>query len=518
MKIPLEQLVLTLNSAKTLNINRLDKMKRKFCAETKLPLPQNSEILAIHRKLVATKKLSANPTLEHFLKKRKIRTLSGVAPIAVLTKPYECPGKCAYCPTEKQMPKSYLSNEPAVMRAMRSNFDPHEQTALRIEALEATGHVTDKIELIVMGGTFTHFPKKYQDWFVKRCFDACNKKTSRNIIAAQKMNEKAQHRIVGLTLETRPDHINTETIKHFRELGCTKVEIGVQTLDDKILKLNKRGHTVKQIVDATKLLKQAGFKVAYHWMPNLPGSTPKKDLSLYKKLFSDENFQPDMIKIYPTVVTKNSLLYLWWKQGKYKPYSQKTLINLLLKMKSATPNYVRIIRLIRDIPAESIEAGNKISNLRVNLQEILKKQKRQCACIRCREARLNIANVHEAKLFIKKYNASGGTEFFIHYSSPNEKILYAFCRLRLAKNPDSAMIRELHTYGQVVPINKETTNAAQHFGFGRRLMAEAEKIAAAQGFKKMAVISGIGVREYYKKFGYKLTGTYMTKALRALSS
>ncbi|MBI5254629.1 tRNA uridine(34) 5-carboxymethylaminomethyl modification radical SAM/GNAT enzyme Elp3 [Candidatus Falkowbacteria bacterium] len=518
----MEQLTTLLAAAKKLNIKRLDQLKRKFCSETKFPLPQNSEILAAYKKMVATKKMQANQMLEHFLIKRKIRTLSGVAPIAVLTKPYPCPGKCAYCPNEKEMPKSYLSNEPAVMRAMRSNFDPYKQTALRIDALEAIGHVTDKIELIIMGGTFTHFPKKYQQWFVKRCFDACNQKTSANLKIAQKKNEKTQHRIIGLTLETRPDHINTKTIQQFRMLGCTKVEIGVQTLDNKILSLNKRGHTIEQVINATKLLKDAGFKVAYHWMPNLPGSTLRKDLLMYKKLFSDERFQLDMIKIYPTVVTKNCLLYKWWKQGKYKPYSQKTLFNLLLKMKLATPQYVRIIRLIRDIPAKSIEAGNKISNLRCTLQETLAKQGKQCSCIRCREARTNIANIHKAKLFFKKYRASDGIEYFIHYSSPNQKILYAFCRLRLNKTfvqdplpalKNAAIIRELHTYGQTLAINQLNQQSAQHIGFGKKLMANVEKIAKENGYKQMAVISGIGVREYYKKLGYRIKGTYMVKQL-----
>ncbi|MFH0814695.1 MAG: tRNA uridine(34) 5-carboxymethylaminomethyl modification radical SAM/GNAT enzyme Elp3, partial [Candidatus Falkowbacteria bacterium] len=445
----IEKLTIELANAKVLNANRLDKMKRKFCSETKNQLPQNSEVLAAYRKLVATNKLKQNAPLEHFLIKRKIRTLSGVAPVAVLTKPYPCPGKCAYCPTEKGMPKSYLSNEPAVMRAMRSNFDPYKQTALRIEALEATGHVTDKIELIVMGGTFTHFPKKYQQWFVKRCFDACNNKICCNLSSAQKFNEKAKHRIIGLTLETRPDHINAQAIQHFRQLGCTKVEIGVQTLDDKIFLLNKRGHNVEQVVSATKLLKQAGFKVAYHWMPNLPGSTARKDLLLYKKLFSDERFQPDMIKIYPTVVTKNSLIYKWWKQGKYKPYSYKQLLNLLINIKKIIPPYVRVNRLIRDIPSPSIEAGNKISNLRENIQKEKARRGLRCKCIRCREVGHQKKSpsplegegwgegVHGKprpiipKLFIKKYQASGGTEYFLSFESLDKKILYAFLRLRI---------------------------------------------------------------------------------------
>jgi elongator complex protein 3 len=517
----LEKLTSQLAATKKLDIKRLDKLKRKFCSETKLPIPQNSEILAAYRKLVADKTLNRNERFEHFLKKRKIRTMSGVAPVAVLTKPFPCPGKCAYCPDEKSMPKSYLSNEPAVMRAIRAKFDPFKQVHGRLQALEATGHSTDKIELIIMGGTFTHFPEKYQKWFIKRCFDACNEKTRGNLETAQKTNEKAVHRIIGLTLETRPDHINKTTIKRFRQLGCTKVEMGAQTLDDKILKLNRRGHNVEAIIKATELLKNTGFKVAYHWMPNLPGSTPKKDLKMFEKLFSDANFRPDMLKIYPTVVTRGSLLYRWWKTGKFRPYSNNVLVELLLKMKLATPEYVRILRLIRDIPAESIEAGNKISNLRVYLQEKLKERGQECECIRCREARENVKDVERAELFVKKYSASGGEEYFLTFSSPNKKILYAFCRLRLNKKfiqgiPEingAALIRELHTYGQVVPLEKNKVSAAQHFGFGKKLLSEAERLAAANGFKKMAIISGIGVREYYKKRGYKLRETYMLKNL-----
>lgn len=517
----IKQLITKLNSQKILNQNRLNKLKRRFASQYKMGMISNAHILAYYKKIILDGKLEVNPILLDLLKKRAIRTLSGVAPIAVLTKPYECPGKCIFCPTEKKMPKSYLSNEPAVMRAILTKFDPYKQVELRLNALKNHGHETDKIELIVMGGTFSHLPKKYQTWFIKRCFDACNLKTSKDLKTAQKLNEKAKHRIVGLTLETRPDFINEEEIRRFRELGCTKVEIGVQAIDDKILSLNKRQITVEQIIYSTKLLKKSGFKVVYHLMPNLPGSTPTKDFKMYKKLFTDTRFQPDMLKIYPTVVTKNSTLYKWWQAGKFIPYSDSQLLNLLIKMKLATPNYVRIIRLIRDIPEQSIIAGNKISNLRQTLSQILKERDEICRCIRCREARGNVKNANKAKIFIEKYLASDGQEFFLHFSSPDKKILYAFLRLRFNNESDhfipelkgAALIREVHTYGKALAINTKSKNAIQHLGFGKKLLSKAEQLAKDAGFNKMAVISGVGVRNYYRKFGYKLQGSYMVKKL-----
>ncbi len=502
--------------------SKLNKIKRKFARDNKISkLITNAELLNLYQKLIATDDIKANPVLRSLLKKRAIRTLSGVAPVAVLTKPHPCPGNCAFCPTEFEMPKSYLSNEPAVMRAMMTQFDPHKQVTVRINALTRNGHATDKIELIVMGGTWSYFPDKYQNWYIKRCFDACNKKTSKTLAQAQKLNEKAKHRIVGLTLETRPDYINENEIKKFRKLGCTRVEIGVQSTDDKVLKKNKREHGQKEIIKATKLLKNAGFKVAYHMMPNLAGSTPQKDLKIFKQLFSKQEYQPDMLKIYPCTVVKGSELYNWWKKGQYKPYSQKQLVDLLIKIKLSIPEYVRIIRLIRDIPAESIEAGNKITNLRQYLKEDLKKQKKHCKCIRCREARTNIFGAKNAKLFIKKYQASKGTEYFLQFASSNKKTLFAFLRLRLPEQKkhfipelcNAAIIREVHTYGQMVPIEKKQAKAVQHLGFGKKLMKHAEMIAKNNGYDKMVVISGIGVRGYYRKLGYQLQGTYMVKKL-----
>jgi elongator complex protein 3 len=537
----LEKIVKNLLKEKNLTREKISSAKRKIAGAVKSASPLNAALIRVYQKLLKQGKIKQNRNLELLLKKREIRTLSGVAPIAVLTKPYPCPGRCAYCPTEKGMPKSYLSNEPAVMRAIAHGFDPYRQVVGRIKTLEANGHPTDKLELIVIGGTWSALPRSYQNWFIKRCFDGANRKTAKNLAAAQQKNETALHRIIGITLETRPDCITPLEIKRMRGLGATRVELGVQAVDDRILKKNLRGHNVTETIRATKLLKDAGFKICYHLMPNLPGSTPAKDLQMFKKIFSDPGFQPDMIKIYPCVVTHGSKIYKWWKQGEYKPYSGKQLLNLLINIKKIIPPYVRINRLIRDIPSPSIEAGNKISNLREVLAREMAERGLRCKCIRCREVGHQSASTadspkrREPKLVIRKYAASGGTEYFISFDSPDKKILYAFVRLRVpppeslrkqgrifVRNPileilpelrGAALIRELHTYGHLVPIDKNSPKATQHTGLGKKLMAEAEKIARKSKIKKMAVISGIGVREYYKKLGYEKEGTYMTKTI-----
>ncbi len=519
-----EQLLEKLAKLKIKNANRLNKIKRDFANKHKLGMVSNAELLSLYRERLENKTIIENNELENLLRKRKIRTLSGVAPIAVLTKPYPCPGHCSYCPDEKNIPKSYLSNEPAVMRAALTKFDPFKQVTVRLRALNDNGHNTDKIELIIMGGTWSYFPKSYQKNFVKRCFDACNGRTSKNLDQAQKINETAQHRIVALTLETRPDYVTEKEILFWRELGATKVELGVQAIDDKVLALNKRGHGLAKVIKATKLFKQAGFKIAYHMMPGLPGATPKKDLNYFKILFSNPDFQPDMLKIYPTVVTRGTGLERAWKKKEYKPYSEKILFNLLFNIKKIIPEYVRIIRLIRDIPQESILAGNKITNLREALQQKLKEEKEYCRCIRCREAREDIKKLSQAKLFVTKYQASDATEYFLQFASRDKKKLYAFLRLRLPDHKEKnfiseidscALIREVHTYGRLVPLTKLQAGI-QHQGFGTKLTQEAEKIAHKAGFKKIAVISGVGVRGFYRKLKFHQSGTYMVKKIQPM--
>lgn len=501
-----------------LDANKLERMKRNYSSDTGKPCPTNISLLKEYRKLIKLRKLKTDSKLFDLLKTRNIRTQSGVAVIAVMTKPYKCPGKCIYCPDEKMMPKSYLSNEPAVMRAILNKFDPFKQVSARLKALEITGHETGKVELIIMGGTFSYLPARYQTWYVKRCLDALNSRTSKNLKSAQKLNKKAKHRCVGMTLETRPDYIDEKEIVRFRQLGATRIELGVQTIFDDVLKKVKRGHNVQQTIDATKLLKDAGFKINYHLMPGLPYSSIKKDRKIFSELFKNPDFQPDMIKIYPCIVTKNSKIYRLFKQKKFKPLEDKRLFDFLLKVKQDFPYHIRVTRLIRDIPATSIEGGNKISNLRQDLARELKKRGKKCKCIRCRQATHHIVQT-KPKLFVKKYKASDGTEYFLSYEDKKRKTLYAFLRLRITKNQfldelkEAALIRELHTYGKLIPIKKHSITAVQHLGLGKKLMHEAEKIAEKEGFKKTAVISGIGVREYYLKLGYKLKGTYMSKKL-----
>lgn len=532
----------------------LSEAKRELSKKYKIESLLNSQILEVYRDLSRQNKLPRGfdkNLWEGLLRKRSIRTLSGIAPVAVLTKPYPCPGNCAYCPNIPNMPVSYLPNEPAVMRAVKCDFDPYKQTVLRLNSLENNGHEPNKIEIIVIGGTWSYLPDRYQYWYILNCFRAANDFTKlrknknigsylesdgdsklqilKSVIAKvktpylksmsladlkmalskeQKKNETAQYKIIGLTLETRPDYINEKELRQMRELGCTRVEIGVQAPDDEILKINNRGHNVAEIARATRELRDFGFKITYHIMPALPGATPKRDLEMYKMLFTDERFQPDQIKFYPTVVTEGSLLYKWWKAGKYQPYSDTELQELIVDCKNFTPKYVRIIRLIRDIPGESILAGNKITNLR----QIMQQRGVKCNCIRCRESK-ETAYVKDFKINVEQYAAGGGTEYFISADSSDDKTLYGFCRLRMSKSSliAPAMIRELHVYGQLMPVGggKKT----QHRGLGKILLAEAEKIATELGAKKMAIISGVGVRGYYRKTDYKLKESYMVKNL-----
>lgn len=512
---------------KNLTHNKIDSLKRFYAGKNQANFPTTAELLKEYRQLLKLKKIKPNKSLEKILKKRAVRTLSGVTIVTVLTKPWPCPGKCVYCPLEKDMPKSYLKNEPAAQRAYLNNFDPYNQVRTRLKMLYDNGHPIDKVEMIVKGGSWNSYPWDYQKWFIKECFRSCNdfprrakkqtaKTSEKELLKAQNKNEVANSRIIGLTLETRPDLITNDTAKQMRLLGCTRIELGLQHTDDKILKITKRGHTLKQTKEATKLLRHYGFKIDFHLMPQLPGSTPNKDFKMIKDVFADPDLKPDMIKIYPCSVVKNSELYSWHKKGLFKPYSDKKLIEMLIKVKSEIiPRYCRISRLIRDIPATEIIAGNKITNLRETIQRLMREQGLTCSCLRCREIGHQIGQKNiKIKFFIDKYLASGGTEYFLSFEDNKRHAVYAFCRLRI--DPQGlypAFIRELHTYGQLVEIGQQKKGASQHLGLGKRLVAEAEKIAQKNQVKKLAVISGVGVRGYYKKLGYKLDNTYLVKKL-----
>ncbi|MEK7171409.1 MAG: tRNA uridine(34) 5-carboxymethylaminomethyl modification radical SAM/GNAT enzyme Elp3 [Patescibacteria group bacterium] len=505
--------------------DQLHQLKIKYAKEYRKNPPKNSEIIAAYRSLLKKRKIRENHNFEKIIQKRNIRTLSGVSPVALLTKFFGCPGQCVYCPTEKNVPKSYLSNEPAVMRAIIHNYDAYEQVKWRIKALYANGHPTDKVELIIMGGTWSSLPKTYQNFFIKGCFDGLNLKKSRNLLQAQNMNEKAKHRCVALTLETRPDWINEKEIIRMRKLGATRIEIGVQSLYNDVLDFVKRGHKIDATIRATQLLKDAGFKISYHMMPSLPGSSVSRDIKMFKELFENPVFRPDMMKVYPCVVAPFSELEKWYKEGKFKPYTDKQLIKIILAIKKYFPRYLRVSRLYRDIPSQSIIAGSKVSNMRQVVHELMREKGIKCECIRCREIRGQQIEPKNIEFKIMDYSASGGREFFLSFDDTQSDKLCALLRLRFSSYSlngkkhfikeleGAAIIRELHTYGSQVPISEKDELATQHMGFGKRLVAEAEKIAVQNGYKKIAVIAGIGVREYYKKLGYKLDGTYMIKKL-----
>jgi elongator complex protein 3 len=555
----------------------LGAIKRSVCKETSSPLGTTSDLRAADLRLVARGEIAAHPALDALLRKRDVRTQSGVAIITVLTKPYPCPGTCTYCPTEVRMPKSYIETEPAAQRALVNNFDPYMQVKVRLTALQNNGHPTDKIELIVKGGTWSAYRWDYQLWFIRRCFDACNDFGTEvvstgndemkhhesgtfkfvdlpemrtheeienfttielaRIRAAQEFNESAGNRVIGMTLETRPDWIRPHTVWQLRVLGCTRVELGLQHTDNEILELVKRGHTIEQTAEAMRLLRHAGFKVDVHTMPQLPGATPEKDYAMYERVFNDEALRPDMLKIYPCVVTPTAEIAESFARGEYTPYPLEDLVELLVRVKDQLiPRYCRISRLIRDIPGDEIIAGNTVTNLRETIQKIMRDRGMQCKCLRCREighavqtAPELFATFPDAKLFVDEYRASQGTEYFMSIEDPDRRAVFAFARLYLPDDvsdeaveklhellPETkraAFIRELHTYGFLVPLTGDNTKDQQHKGLGKMLMLRAEEIAREHGYDHMTVISGVGVRGYYEKIGYRRSETYMVKSL-----
>jgi elongator complex protein 3 len=452
--------------------------------------------------------------------KKFARTISGVTPVAVMTEPLKCPGNCVYCPTYPSTPQSYTPESPAVLRAIRCDYDAGKQVRSRLKALTEMGHPTDKVELIVMGGTFLAYPEDYQFRFIKECLDGLNGEESADLEEAKQRNQTAKHRCTGLCIETRPDWCGQEEIERMLRFGTTRVEMGAQMLDDEIYRLTRRGHKVEDVVRATALLRQHGFKVHYHWMPGLPGSTPEHDLELSRMLFDDERFKPDGLKLYPTMVVEGTELERWYQEGRYQPYEIKTMVKLMIDIKSIVPKYVRISRVLRDIPAKFITAGCKDS-LRGVVKQHMKQRGIECKCIRCREyghrAREG-REIGEPRLVRMDYGAAGGREIFLSFEDEGET-LFAILRMRIQPeietNENSALIRELHVYGPEVPLAEQNTEAAQHKGLGKALLREAERIAIEEfGARQMTILSGIGAREYYRtEFGYKSRGDYMVREL-----
>ena len=462
--------------------------------------------------------------------KKPTKTISGVAPLAVMLPPRKCShGTCVYCPS-LDAPQSYTPDSPAVLRARSLKYNPYDQVINRLDSFRYMNHPTDKIELIIMGGTFLSYPLSFQYDFVKNCYDALNissqaqrigseQKKSKTLDEAKTLNENAKHRCVALCIETRPDICGEKEIKRMLEFGATRCEIGVQIIDDKIYKKINRCHSIKDVIEATKRLKDAGFKVGYHIMPGLPGSNPKNDMKLFRKLFSCGDFKPDQIKVYPCQVLPGSELAEWYKNGKYEPYSLEELIKILTEMKLLVPHYCRIMRIMREIPPKYMIAGTKRIDLRKVLDERLKKSGKSCKCIRCREIgiflRDNPKSKIDSNLMLKKYqySASQGKEFFLEIVN-KDNIIFGLCRLRINKDK-AAFIRELHVYGQSLSLGKKPSGKKeiQHSGLGSQLMQEAAKIAKQEKCKIINVISGVGVREYYRRLGYSLDGFYMAKSL-----
>ena len=486
-----------------------------------------SQLLGAYRILVEEGAIERSAVIERRLRSRPVRTISGVAPVAVLTKPYPCPGECIFCPDQEGAPKSYLDGEPGVLRAIQNAYDPYDQTNVRIKTLETIGHHTDKIELLVLGGTWSAYPAEYQERFLLRCFDAMNEEPSTTLAEAQLRNETALHRNVGMAIETRPDCITPEEIVRLRRLGVTKVQLGVQSLDDRILALNRRGHTVDDARRAFGLLRLAGLKIVMHWMPNLLGATPDSDLADFARIFDDVAIRPDEMKIYPTALLENTELYRIWQQGQYQPYDEEVLIDLLVKCKEIVGPYCRINRLMRDIPADYIVAGTKRSNLRQIIQQRMAKQGLACRCVRCREVRgRESVNPQEVTLNVVTYATDVTEEQFLQYLTPSGR-LAGFLRLSLPKAPrasipipeirTAAMIRELHVYGPAQGLG-ERRRGVQHRGLGTRLIEEAVRRSRAAGFDELAVIAAIGTRVYYRERGFTDGDLYPIRKLSRPSS
>ena len=495
------------------------KLAKKYSIDD---VPSNPDILSFAAKRTkrVLKLLGLKPT----------RTLSGIAVVAVMTTPHKCPGECIYCPStmvEESLPKSYTGREPAAMRALKSDFDPVKQVSSRLRQLHETGHSTEKVELVVMGGTFLSQPASFQKKFILSCINAITEKKSKTLAEAKDNALQSRRRITGITFETRPDFCKENEINNMLFLGGTRCELGVQTIYDRVYKRVNRNHTVKDVVDATQLLKDSAFKVTYHFMPGLPGSSPKKDESALRQIFSNQKFKPDSIKLYPCLVMPGTPLFKQWKQGKFSPMTEQQAVELALKLKQFVPHWTRIMRIQRDIPSTIVAAGVKRTNLRQVVQQQAEKLGIKCNCIRCREAGLQSRNQDEkyslekARLFVEQYDASNGVEKFLSFEDPKREHLFAFLRLRIPHKPfrkeierETALVRELRVFGRAIPLHSNDSDEIQHTGIGKMLLQEAEVISLNEfSAKKLLVISALGTKPYYFSLGFKKDGFFVSKAL-----
>ncbi|UCC58545.1 MAG: tRNA uridine(34) 5-carboxymethylaminomethyl modification radical SAM/GNAT enzyme Elp3 [Candidatus Bathyarchaeum sp.] len=505
----------------------VDLVKVKVAGEYRLgKVPSNSNIIQHLKPEERTKLL-------HILRRKIVRTISGVTIVAVMTEPFPCPQEepCAYCPGGPSygVPQSYTGHEPAAMRGIQNEYSPYEQIRKRIEQLEVIGHKVDKVELVIMGGTFPSTPLDYQENFVRQCLNAITETESQLLKEAKKQAETSRIRNVGITVETRPDWAKKEHINHMLSMGVTRVEVGVQNIYDDIYERVNRSHRLQDVIEATRILKDAGLKIVYHLMPGLPGSSFERDLKGFREIFTNPLFKPDMIKIYPCLVLEGTKVYGWWKKGEYRPYTTEEAAQLILEVKKFVPPWVRIMRVQRDIPAYLIEAGVKRSNLRQIVQERLSEEGMRCRCIRCREVGHRWLNdkvkpdTDKIEVRTVTEEASEGEELFISAEDPVNDVLVGYIRLRIPSKrawrpeilPDTtAVVRELRVYGPLVPVGRHLDKAWQHKGYGAILLSEAERKALEDYDRtKIVVTSALGTKQYYKRFGYDYDGPYVSKNL-----
>ena len=604
-----EDLVYYLLSIKELNAEHFRDAQRSFAKKNNLDtLPSKSQILQVYFDLVKEWKIDKNSDFELLLRKRAIRSMSGIVSVQVLTKPYPCPSHCIFCPNDPEMPKSYIKSEPGAMRAWLNQFDPIKQVYNRLYSLQQTGHKTDKIEMIVLGGTWDFYPDDYKREFIQRLYDACNTfsqleienkvqnsdrkysfqvknedqiQLSSSLSEAVKLNETAENRIIGLTIETTPPFVTHANCRERREMWVTRIEMWVQSTDDQILDLNKRWHTLAEIKIAMNRLRQYGFKISIHIMPGLYGSNVDKDIQTFRDIYTDKNIKPDEIKFYPTSVIPNTELYTLYLEWKYQPITTEEISQIIRQtFREIIPPYTRIKRLIRDIPATEISAGSNVTNLSQLMHETLLKEYQksdqnyrsnfyqrlypnlqvfenedvfiqQCLAqdsddikslilgvqpnlsdfrhfvsldTRSREMRNKTEQTEHLNLVVRKYRSGVGEEYFISFED-ELGYLYGFTRLLMIEEDQSikreglwkkiALIRELHVYGSLQSLKQvEDQNVkVQHTGLGKQLLSLAEKISQVAWYERLSVISGVWVREYYAKLGYKLDWTYMVKDL-----
>lgn len=509
----------------------LNKVKCKSSAKYDLPIqPRLTDIISavpVNYKKILLPKLRAKP----------IRTASGIAVVAVMCKPHRCPhiamtgNICVYCPGGPDSDfdystQSYTGYEPTSMRAIRARYDPFLQTKHRLEQLKQLGHSIDKVEFIIMGGTFMSLPEDYRSFFISNLHDALSGYSSNSVAESVRYSEKSKIKCVGITIETRPDYCLKKHLTDMLLYGCTRLEIGVQSVYEDVARDTNRGHTVRAVCESFQLAKDAGFKVVSHMMPNLPNVDLERDIRQFIEYFENPAFRSDGIKLYPTLVIRGTGLYELWKAGKYKSYSPSILVDLVAKILALVPPWTRVYRVQRDIPMPLVSSGVEHGNLRELALQRMKELGLQCRDVRTRE--VGIQEIHnkirpfEIELIRRDYYANGGWETFLSYEDPEQDILIGLLRLRKC-SPDTfkaelkgncSIIRELHVYGSVVPVSAKDPTKFQHQGFGILLMEEAERIAREEHFSsKIAVISGVGTRNYYRKLGYELDGPYMSKLL-----